>query len=306
MKGVLDSVDLRTQLAGKNRFEMLLFQLNGKQRYGINVFKVREVLQCMHLTQIPERHPAICGIAKIREKTVPVIDLSLSIQKRANSNMEKSYIIVTEYNGSIQGFLVANVQKIINLQWDKICPPPPGLNGKNGSYLTAVTNVDDEIIEILDVEKILQEISPSHLEINADLIPEKLSENKDKIIVVIDDSSVARSQVVKTLKQIGVTIVQFKNGKNAIETLRNWADTKDPRLKLIKMVICDIEMPEMDGYTFTIAIREREELKHLFIILHTSLSGSFNETLVAQVGANMFISKFDPNKLARIVMKQFE
>ena len=145
MTGIKETVDLQTQLAGKNRFEMLLFRLNGKQRYGINVFKVREILHCMPLSIVTNVHPAICGIATIRELTVPVIDLSLAIKGPTNTDFKKSFVIVMEYNNTIQGFLVTSVEKIINLQWDQIYPPPAGIRGNTGSYLSAVTNVDNEI-----------------------------------------------------------------------------------------------------------------------------------------------------------------
>lgn len=306
IQGIKETVDLHTQLAGKNRFEMLLFKLYGKQRYGINVFKVKEVVHCMNLTQIPERHPAVCGIAKIRELTVPVVDLSLAVKGPANSNSEKSYIIVTEYNNTIQGFLVSMVEKIVNLQWDQICLPPSGVGGGSGSYLSAVTNIDNEIIEILDVEKVLQEITPVDVEIMEALKPKDLSVNKGKLVVIIDDSIVARTQVVKTLQQTGVDIIAFKNGREALEALNLWVDTQDPRFARINTIICDIEMPEMDGYTFALAMKKRAEFKDLFIILHTSLSGSFNQALVEQVGANKFISKFDPNILAKTVMENLK
>lgn len=306
MKSIKDTVDLHTQLAGKNRFEMLLFKLLGKQRYGINVFKVKEVVHCTTLTQIPERHPAVCGIAKIRELTVPVIDLSLAVKGPVNTNLNKSFIIVTEYNSSIQGFLVSTVEKIVNLQWEQICLPPAGVGGGSGSYLTAVTNLDNEIVEILDVEKVLQEISPVDVTITPELKPKDISVNKGKIVVVIDDSIVARTQVTKTLQQIGVEVVAFKNGKDAIETLNRWVETKAPIFDKINMIVCDIEMPEMDGYTFVMAMKKRAEFKNLFIILHTSLSGSFNETLVKQVGADKFISKFDPNILAQTIMENLK
>ena len=306
MKNIKDTVDLHTQLAGKNRFEMLLFKLLGKQRYGINVFKVKEVVHCTTLIQIPESHYAICGIAKIRELTVPVIDLSLAVKNPANIDLSKSFIIVTEYNSSIQGLLVSAVEKIVNLQWEQICLPPSSVGGGSGSYLTAVTNIDNEIIEILDVEKVLQEISPVNVTITPELKPKDLSINKGKIVIIIDDSSVARTQVIKTLQQIGVKTIAFKNGKDAIAALNRWVETKDPIFDKINMIVCDIEMPEMDGYTFVTTIKRQEEFKSLFVILHTSLSGSFNETLVKQVGADKFISKFDPNILAQTIMENLK
>ena len=159
MAGILDSVNQLTELVGQNRLELLLFSLPGRsQRFGINVFKVREVLQCPRLTVMPKIHRYVRGVAHIRGQTISVIDLSMAIGGRAVDNLDNSFVIIAEYNRSVQGFLVEGVEKIINMDWSKILPPPQGMGKIN--YLTAVTQVDDKLVEILDVEKILDEISP--------------------------------------------------------------------------------------------------------------------------------------------------
>src|SRR5690349_6528839 len=117
MAGILDSVDLKTRLVGQNRLELLLFTLDGKQIYGINVFKVREVLQCPKLTMIPKRHPVIRGVAHIRGGTISIIDLNQAIGNNPIQNIESSFIIITEYNRIVQGFLVHSVERIVNLNW---------------------------------------------------------------------------------------------------------------------------------------------------------------------------------------------
>ena len=120
MAGVLDSVNQRTQLVGQNRLELLLFRLTTDQRYGVNVFKVREVLPCPPLTALPKLHPAVRGVAHVRGKTISVIDLNLVIGGPAIENIDERFIIITEYNRSIQGFLVGSVERIININWEKI------------------------------------------------------------------------------------------------------------------------------------------------------------------------------------------
>lgn len=153
MTGILDSVNQRTQLVGQNRLELLTFRLMGRQRYGINVFKVKEVLQCPKLTSMPNLHPLVKGIAHIRGHTVSVIDLSLAIGGRPTTDIDKCFVVIAEFNRTIQAFLVSSVERIINMHWEAILPPPDGA-GK-AHYLTAVTNIDNELVEILDVEKIL-------------------------------------------------------------------------------------------------------------------------------------------------------
>ena len=145
--GLLDSVNQRTQLVGQNRLELLLFKLNnGKHRYGINVFKVKEVLQCPRLTSLPGLPPEVRGIAHIRGETIPVLDLSLATGQPPIDDLENRFIIITEYNRTVQGFLVGSVERIINLNWEQILPPPEGAGEQN--YLTAVTEVDKEIVDI--------------------------------------------------------------------------------------------------------------------------------------------------------------
>ncbi|MDH5736307.1 MAG: chemotaxis protein CheW, partial [Gammaproteobacteria bacterium] len=147
MAGVLDSVDSRTQLAGTNRLELLLFRLGGRQLYGINVFKVQEVIRCPQLTRLPKSNNRVVGVAHLRNKTIPVMDLSLSINNKAIDNIKESFVIVTEYNRYTQGFLVKAVDRITNMNWKEILPPPQGSGAS--SYLTAVTHVEGELVEII-------------------------------------------------------------------------------------------------------------------------------------------------------------
>ncbi|MBL4762486.1 MAG: chemotaxis protein CheV [Gammaproteobacteria bacterium] len=307
VEGVLKNVDARTQLAGQNRLELLMFKLNTKQLYGINVFKVKEVIQCPPLTQVPHSHHVVRGIANIRGHTIPILDLSLAIGQTKIQDMENAFIVISEYNQAIQGFLVKSVERIVNLTWREILPPPAGALGI--SYLTAVTHVDKEMIEIIDVERVMAEVHGVQSELSAELreAGENLSVTKD-LVLIIDDSVVARKQVSRTVEQdLGLRAITCKNGLEGINTLKKWADEEDGgELQNLALIICDIEMPEMDGYTFTTEVRSNPLLEHLYIILHTSLSGVFNQSMVKKVGANAFIPKFDPDILASAVLDQIE
>ncbi|MFQ3207901.1 MAG: two-component system chemotaxis response regulator CheV [Glaciecola sp.] len=302
MSSIMDSVNQRTQLVGQNRLELLLFRLNGKQRFGINVFKVREVLQCPPLTQIPKLNALVRGIAHIRGKTISIIDLSLATGGRRIENLENSFIIIAEYNRSVQGFLVGSVERIINTNWDSILPPPKG-TGK-ASYLTAVTEIEDELIEILDVEKILNEISPLKTDISQDLADSlDVKSSAGKMIFIADDSSVARNQVKKALTPLGLEIEVAKNGLEALKRLKEIASETGDITDRVGILVSDIEMPVMDGYTLTAEIKNTPELSRLRVVLHTSLSGVFNQAMVKKVGADDFIAKFHPDELATAVEK---
>lgn len=299
MASILDSVNQLTQLVGQNRLELLLFRLNGRQRFGINVFKVREVLQCPRLTAMPKLHPFVRGVAHIRGQTISVIDLSMATGGRPVQDLSQAFIIIAEYNCSVQGFLVGNVERIINMNWESILPPPKGAGRYN--YMTAVTEIDGELIEILDVEKILDEISPVNTDVSEAVVASSEEHHtRGSLVMVADDSSVARKQVQKALNAIGVECIMAKDGKDALNMLKDMAK-KGPITDQIRVLISDIEMPEMDGYTLTAEIRSNPELKGLHVILHTSLSGVFNHAMVQKVGADNFIAKFHPDELAKAV-----
>ncbi len=302
MTGILDSVNQRTQLVGQNRLELLTFRLNGLQRYGINVFKVKEVLQCPKLTAMPNLHRLVKGVAHIRGQTLSVIDLSLAIGGRPTQDVEKSFVVIAEFNRTTQAFLVSSVERIINMHWEAILPPPEGAGKAN--YLTAVTNIDNELVEILDVEKILAEIAPVDETMDASIGQEIVEAEQEKQIVrrilIADDSTVARKQVQRAIESIGFECVLTKDGKDAYEKLLEMAK-EGSIYDQISLVISDIEMPEMDGYTLTAEIRRHNELKDLYVILHSSLSGVFNQAMVDRVGANTFIAKFNPDELGNAV-----
>jgi two-component system chemotaxis response regulator CheV len=298
MVGILENVDRRTQLVGRNRLELLLFKLQGPQMYGINVFKVREVIRNLPLTSVPQSSPMVAGITHIRGRTIPIIDLEKSIGGPACEDTHNAYVIISEYNQTVQGFLVNQVSKIVNMNWDDMHPPPIGVSSAAGSYLTAVTEIDEMLVEILDVEKILQEVAPIDIKISQDLADRKLLEGVySNKILIIDDSQVARLQVQQTIEKIGLETVVLKSGAEGLDLLYDLVDSGVDPCKEFLMIISDVEMPEVDGYTLTTKIREHELLRNLYVVLHTSLSGTFNNALIEKVGANKFIPKFKPDSL---------
>ncbi len=304
MPGVMASVDQRTQLAGRNRLELLMFHLDGDQLYGINVFKVREVLPCPRLSNIPRSHRVVRGIANIRGRTISVMDLSMAVGGPPVEDLESAFLIISEYNRSVQGFLVRAVDRIVNLNWKDILSPPSGTSAGT-SYLTAVTHVDEKMVEVIDVERVLSEVIGAKENVSEDLRSKITEPDSEKnLVLVSDDSVVARKQVCKTLKEdMGLESVTAKDGKQALDMLKQWASDNDPQLERLALIISDIEMPEMDGYTFTTEVRADPRLEHLYIILHTSMSGVFNQSMVDSVGANKFIAKFDPNILAEAILE---
>ena len=308
MSSVLASVDQRTQLAGHNRLEILMFTLGSNQRFGLNVFKIQEVIKCPPLSVLPHSHPVVRGVATMRGKTIPVLDLSKAIGRRPLADAVGNYVIITEFNRTVQGFLVKAVDRIVNMNWEQILPPPKGAGREH--YLTAVTEVDGTMVEIIDVEKVLSEVIGMPENISQEILTSAATAHREggeqPHILVADDSMVARNQIKRTLDQLGISSTLAPDGKKALDLLLQWAEHEPERLSSLTMLISDVEMPEMDGYTLTTKLRGDPRLKDIFVLLHTSLSGVFNNAMVEKVGANQFIAKFKPDFLADAVLKQVE
>jgi two-component system chemotaxis response regulator CheV len=305
MAGVMETVDQRTQLVGANRLELLLFRMEGPQVFGINVFKVKEVLQCPKLTVLPHSHPVVRGVAHLRAGTLPIMDLSLATGGPKVGDITNAFVIITEYNLKTQGFLVGGVERIVNMNWGDIHPPPKGTGRDH--YLTAVTEVDGKLVEIIDVEKVLAEVSPMNETMSEHTVSKKVAENaKELHVLIVDDSKIARKQVTRCLEKIGVQVTALNDGMQAWNHLQELTDAGVRIQDKYLMLVSDIEMPEMDGYTLTSKIRNDARIADFNIVLHTSLSGVFNKAMVEKVGADGFISKFNPDILGNVVVKRIE
>jgi two-component system chemotaxis response regulator CheV len=237
------------------------------------------------------------GLTTIRGKTIPVLDLGMAIGEKPIEDVSQCFLIISEYNRTVQGFLVRKVEHIVNMNWNEVKPPPKGVGSDN--YMTAVTEVNGQLVEIIDVEKVLVQMTG----INTDLSEEiAANEGSGVRVLVVDDSSVARNQIQRTLKQLGMECILAENGREALDILKEMADASDvPVSSQVNLVVSDIEMPVMDGYTFVSSVRADQRLKDLLILMHTSMSGSFNDSMVKKAGADKFIPKFNADELAKEV-----
>ncbi|MDH7452098.1 chemotaxis protein [Luteimonas composti] len=294
---LLDRIDQRTRLAGHNRLALLLFRLGSRQLFGVNVFKVKEVLQRPPLFTLPQLPKAFAGAADVRGRSVPVLDLARAIGHRDGDVDEPRYLVVTEFNRTVQGFLVAGVDRIVNIAVEHI-QPPPDLGGEN-HYLTGVARHQGELIQLIDVESVLAESAPRASDLGT-LTPVSTNGGPRQVLVV-DDSRVARNQIRVVLEQLGLEAVQLSDGRQALDHLQALVRNGEPPGERYAMVISDIEMPAMDGYTLTTEIRRDPALRGLFVLLHTSLSGVFNQAMVERVGADDFVPKYSERELAQRV-----
>lgn len=299
-------MSIKHNLAGKNRFEMLVFSIKDRI-FGINVFKVKEIINNQKVYDIPGKHENVMGLINIRGKNMPVINLSkvLGITRnkdpinedgvinidRHESLDTKGLLIVTEYNRNVQALKIDEVSRIQNISWQDVKEPP--FMGSKGSYLTSIVNIGDTMVQILDVEKILNEINGEDvIEIND---KSTTTSGVGKKILVVDDSTVAQKQLIKTLELLGFEVICKKNGQEALDHLIEISESEKIEC-VYSAMITDIEMPVMDGYTLVAELRNRgfDQFK---IIMHTSMSGIFNKAMVEKVGANDFIPKFNAKEI---------
>ncbi len=285
------------------QIEILLFYLNSRLPFGINVLKVKEIIPMPKLTQLPNANPVICGVASLRGTTLPVIDLAKAIgQSSASTSASvQTSVIITEFNRGLHGFLVNRVDRIVYRNWEDILPPPNTLG--TSTYTSGVTSENDELVQILDLESIIATFDSVTDADYARISTEGLNtQNRRQRILVVDDSAMARTQTVRTLDSLQVPYVMARDGKDAMDVLMKLnGDDADPA-DAISLVLSDIEMPEMDGYSLTQQIRQTPSLANLYILLHTSLNGAINTERAKECGANAVLTKFVPEELAAQVI----
>jgi two-component system chemotaxis response regulator CheV len=310
MSELLKSVDARTRLAGTNKLEILMFTLgvdsgSGRREvFGVNVFKVREVMRTPVITRAPEMPAAVEGMVSLRGKLVPVLDLA----KYAGITVENppDIMIVTEYNGQTQALLVEAVDTILRVDWAAMRVPPQMLSGKTAGLVTAVTELPDgRLVMMLDVEQLLADttrIDQDGLYRNIDT---KLAAGRT--VLFADDSTVARNQIIRTLTAMGINHIAAANGAEAWRELSVIADRSAacgrPVREAIQLILTDIEMPEMDGYMLTKRIKSDPRFSGIPVVMHSSLSGESNQQLGLSVGIDDYVSKFEPAKLAESITR---
>jgi len=311
MSELLKSIDARTKLAGTNKLEILLFSLGTnsitgrRETFGINVFKVREVMRTPPITSAPEMPASVEGMVSLRGVLVPVVDLARYAGVGADS--PRSIMIVTEYAGHTQGFLVEGVDTILRLDWSQMKVPPEMLTAEMGGLVTAVTELQDgRLVMMMDVEKVLSETTNYDDEVLYRNI--KPLNNPSLTVFFADDSIVARKQIVRTLEAMNVKYVSSINGRDAwneLEKIAAYAQASGQNVTdLVSLVLTDVEMPEMDGYILTKKIKTDPRFAGVPVIMHSSLSGMSNQQLGKSVGVDEYVPKFEAQKLSETLTRR--
>jgi two-component system chemotaxis response regulator CheV len=311
MSELLKNIDARTKLAGTNKLEILLFSLGKNTRtgrsetFGINVFKVREVMRTPPITSAPEMPSAVEGMVSLRGSLVPVVDLAR--YAGVDTETPRDIMIVTEYAGHTQGFLVENVDTILRLDWSQMRVPPDMLMAEMGGLVTAVTELaDGRLVMMMDVEKVLSDTT----KYDDDLVFRSIKplDKPELTVFFADDSIVARKQITRTLEAMGVKYVSAINGREAwveLEKMANYAQAAGRKASdMISLVLTDVEMPEMDGYILTKKIKSDPRFAGVPVIMHSSLSGMSNQQLGKSVGVDEYVAKFEAQRLSEVLTRR--
>ncbi|ABZ76112.1 response regulator receiver modulated CheW protein [Shewanella halifaxensis HAW-EB4] len=282
---------------------LLLFQLSLTQLFALGTLKIRELVPYTPLSAIPHSHPTILGAANIRGATIPIVDMAAAVGYRPISKEElaDSYIIITDCQRMVIGFLVRSIDKIIECNWRDIEKPPSNL-GKN-AYLTGVTKIEGKLVQLLDVELLLSKVFPASPETSRAILTDVQREClKPLNILLVDDSKVARKQLSDALDSINIPYQVTADGKEALSIMQQ-AERDN---HAIDILVSDIEMPGLDGYELAFEVKNNPAIAPAYIILHTSLSSEISVSQAHQVGANEALTKFCAHELIDAMLRGAE
>ncbi len=305
-KGLLDSVDARTRLAGSNKMEILLFSLGTRETFGINVFKVREVGRTPHITKTPNMPRGVEGLVSLRGNVIPVLALVDFLEHKDEPVDRGKTMMVAEYSKRTLGFLVHEVDRIIRVDWERVKAPESVLSANQG-LITAITELEDgTLVSLLDVEQILSNAFGEAIIV--DIPAAQVAD--DTGVFFVDDSIVARRKIAEVFDKLQVKHKHATNGLEAWSRLQGLAShaqqTGSNLRNEIRLILVDAEMPEMDGYVLTKHIKADSRFDGIPVIMHSSLSSEANRAMGQAVGVDAYVAKFDAEILADTLRPMLE
>jgi len=305
-------IDERTNLTSSNKFELLLFRLGGGSEevpgelFGINVFKIREIVPMMPITKAAGTQSPVLGMVNIRGQVISVIDLPAVAGCTPRTGL--NILLITEYARSTQAFAVESVEEIVRLDWSQVLSAE---SSAGGDIVTSIARLDSnveggQLVQVLDVEQILHITSPIQKMLKQTQVSSLQSMiTPGAIVLAADDSKVARALIENGLESLGLPYIMTKTGKEAWEKLQSIAAESQragtPISDKVALILTDLEMPEMDGFTLTRNVKSDTRLKSIPVVIHSSLSGSANEDHVRSVGADGYVAKFAVEELAATI-----
>ena len=280
---------------------LLLFRLHSGRLLGINLLKVNEIIPCPALTKLPSRHPNVRGIATLRGAAMTVIDLARAIGERGAADEDDGCLIVTELSRSRQGLHVKSVERIVQCSTRDVRPPPAGSGAR--AFITGVTQIDGAIVQVLDIEKVLHDIAPALEEAPVGQLLDGQDARllQDRRVLLVDDSQVALQQTLNVLRQLGLDCTAVRSAQAALQQLHEYHQAGMP----FELLVSDIEMPELDGYSLVQEIRRSPDIAGTYVLLHTSLDSTMNTEKARSVGANAVLTKFSSVDLSQALLDAF-
>ncbi len=309
-------IDERTNLTGNSMFELLLFRLgeargtSKRELFGINVFKVREIMVMPEVTAMVNAPDTVMGVANIRGQMIPVINLPLITG--CNPSKGLGILLVTEFARSTQAFAVEEVNEIVRLEWKQVL----SAEGTGGGLVTSIARLDGNaentrLAQVLDVEQILRDVFPEqHKDVVEGSVLPVTSIPPGSVVLAADDSAVARMMIEQGLKTMNIPYIMTRSGKEAwdkLGALQAEAKLQGKSMRdKVALVLTDLEMPEMDGFTLTRNIKQDARFNGIPVIIHSSLTGSTNESHVKSVGADAYVAKFVAEELGATIRRVLE
>ncbi|MEX5745929.1 chemotaxis protein [Massilia sp. X63] len=315
MKSVQQEVDERSNLTGSNKFELLLFRLGGDENgehselFGINVFKIREIVAMPEITAVAGSMPHVLGVVNLRGQIIQVLDLPAIAGVKPKTGL--NIMLVTEFARTTQAFAVESVEEIVRLDWNQVMSAE---RAAGSGMVTSIARLPEEsgqpgrLAQVLDVETILRNMNPdADPEISRQTVGAQIRIKPGSVVLAADDSVVARALIEQGLEAMGLPFIMTKSGKEAWEQLNSiaaGAETEGLSVHdKVALVLTDLEMPEMDGFTLTRNIKRTARFSNLPVVIHSSLSGTTNEEHVKNVQADAYVAKFSAEELASTIRR---
>jgi len=296
---VLDNVDAATNLAKNNELQLLVFRVSEKDDsayYAINVFKTREVVESKNhfLTQIPSPHPLLEGTIILRGLQIPILNLPSWLGVTlTNEEIERSNILICDFNGVIIGLRIMSAYRVIKKNWNEMHAPDSYRLKEDGVVMNDTRLEDGSLCLILDYEKLLADVLPQAL-VDVDRDTEMLKEVNipDKLrfgtVLIAEDSKTAQRHLVQLFAKANINMKLFDNGKKLVDYI-NALD--EIQIDKIPAIITDIEMPEMSGFTVVKLLKSNPKTRNIPIIVNSSMTGDNNKREAEVLGADGFIDK---------------
>lgn len=315
MKSVQQEVDERSNLAGTNKFELLLFRLGGDEHgernelFGINVFKIREIAAMPQITTVAGSPDHVLGVVNLRGQIIQVLDLPAIAGCKPKTGL--NIMLVTEFARTTQAFAVESVEEIVRLDWNQVMSAE---RSTGFGIVTSIAKLPEEngnparLAQVLDVETILRNLNPSDKDdFSAQALGNKIQLKPGAVVLAADDSVAARALIEQGLNAMGLPFIMTKSGKEAWDQLNALASSAEAEGKTVydkvALLLTDLEMPEMDGFTLTRNVKKSARLANLPVVIHSSLSGTTNEEHVRTVGADGYVAKFSLEDLASMIRR---